>query len=69
MTDFLFAKPNFISSIGAVIDFGGTMARFNESVSSEEADYIALMNDWAMVGNDMRNTINQFALVYDKNEV
>ena len=62
MTDFLFAKPAFLSGIGAVIDLGGTMVRFNESSSPEEADYLAIANDWIMVGNDIRNAMNQFAL-------
>ena len=61
MTDYLFATPTFISGMGAVIDLGGTMARFNEVSSPEEADYLALANDWAMVGNDIRNVMKQFA--------
>lgn len=62
MTDFLFAKSTFVSGIGSVIDLGGTMAMFNESSSPEEADYLALANDWAMVGNDIRTAMTQFAL-------
>ena len=62
MTDFLFAKPTFISGMGAVIDLGGTMVMFNESSSPEEADYLALANDWATVGGDIRSAMNQFAL-------
>lgn len=62
MSDFLFATPTFISGMGAVIDLGGTMARFNESTSPEEADYLAIANDWAMVGRDMRYAMNQFAI-------
>ena len=45
MTDFLFAMPTFISGMGAVIDLGGTMVRFNESSSPEEADSLAIAND------------------------
>ena len=56
MTDFLFAMPTFISGMGAVIDLGGTMVRFNESSSPEEADYLAIAN------NDIRNAMNQLAL-------
>lgn len=62
MTDFLFAKPTFLSGMGAAIDLGGTMVMFNESSSPDEADYLALANDWIMVGNDIRNAMNQFAL-------
>ena len=62
MTDFLFATPTFISGFGAVIDLGGTMVKFNESSSPEEADYLALANDWAMVGHDIRNAMSQVVL-------
>ncbi len=55
MTDFLFAKPTFISGMGAVIDLGGTMVRFNELLTPDEADYLALANDLATVGHDIRN--------------
>lgn len=62
MTDFLFATPTFISGFGAVIDWGGTMVRFNESPSPEEADYLALANDWVTVGKDIHSAMTQFAL-------
>ncbi len=62
MTDFLFAKPTFVSGIGAVIDLGGTMIMFNESSSVEEADYLALANDWAMVGKDMHSAMSSVTL-------
>ena len=62
MTDFLFAKPTFISGMGAVIDLGGTMVRFNESSTPDEADYLALANDWATVGHDIRNAMSQVVL-------
>ena len=63
MTDFLFATPTFISGFGTVIDWGGTMVRFNESPSPEEADYLALTNDWAMVGHDIHEAMSQMVLV------
>ena len=61
MSDFLFARPTFISGIGAIIDLGGTMEMFNESSSPEEADYLALKNDWCIVGNDIRSAMFKFA--------
>ncbi|MBQ7544955.1 MAG: hypothetical protein IJT02_08430 [Synergistaceae bacterium] len=62
MTDFLFARPTFWSGMGAVLDLGGTMVMFNESASPEEADNLALANDWAAVGNDIRSAMAQVAL-------
>ena len=45
--------------MGAVIDLGGTRVRLNEASSPNEADYLALANDWAMVGHDMREAIGR----------
>ena len=61
MSDFLFAKPTFISSMCSVLDLGGTMAMFNESSTPEEADILALANDWFMVGQDLCYAIARFA--------
>ncbi len=60
MTDFLFALPSFLAGFGSAIDFGGTMMNFNYSDSQNEADSLALSNDWAMVGNDIRNAMRQY---------
>ena len=46
--------------MGAVLDLGGTMAMFNESSTPEEADTLALANDWSTVGKDMRYAVSQF---------
>ena len=61
MTGFLFARPAFWSGMGAVLDLGGTMEIFNESASPDEADTLALANDWAAVGNDIRSAMTQAA--------
>ena len=58
MTDFLFARPNFISGMGMAIDLGATMTQYNVSETPEEADALALNNDWAVVGEEMRKAIN-----------
>ena len=60
MSDFLFARPSFIAGLGTAIDLGGTMEIFNESPSPEEADFLALRNDWCTVGKDIRNAMAQF---------
>ena len=46
--------------MGAVLDLGGTMAMFNASLTPEEADTLALANDWFMVGQDLRYAIARF---------
>lgn len=59
-TDFLFAKPNFVSGVAAVLDFGGTLVNYNVSQNEREADLRALASDWAMVGEDVKHSVEIF---------
>lgn len=59
MTDFLFAKPNFISGMGKVIDLGVTMTAFNHSETPEDADARAIFNDCLVVGDDMKEAFKK----------
>ena len=61
MTDFLFAKPSFISGMGMAIDLGATMGRYNFSETPEEADARAIYNDFSVVGEEMRKAIGVLA--------
>lgn len=58
-TDFLFAQPSVLTGLARVLDFGGTLSRhsYNESRSPQEADALAIQNDWAVVGVDLRNAM------------
>lgn len=58
-TDYLTASNSFLSGVGRVLDLGSTRNKrvYNFSRSSEEADFKALMNDWNMVGQDMRKVV------------
>ena len=58
MTDFLFNIPSFLSGFASVIDIGGTLNRYNESRSPNEADVMALSSDFIAIGKDMRDAIN-----------
>ena len=62
-TDFLFAKPNFVSGMGRAIDLGATMTQYNLSDTPEEADAKALYNDWFVVGDEIRKAANRLAPV------
>jgi hypothetical protein len=52
--DFLFAVPNFLRDMGRSIDLGDTMTCYNKSESPAEADMRALINDWSVVGTEIR---------------
>ena len=59
-SDFLYASPSLLEGIARILDFGNTLNEYNSSQSEEEADEIALRMDWAMVGADLRNAMENF---------
>ncbi len=59
-TDFLFAKPSFLSGFASVIDIGGTLVEYNNSTNEIEADFRALTSDWAIIGEDIQNSVKKF---------
>lgn len=54
---FLFAGPSFFEGVGRILDFGGTLTEYNESLTPQQADYFAMRADWALVGHDIRKAI------------
>jgi hypothetical protein len=58
-TDFLFIQPSAFQGVGRILDFWGQLAQYNFSVSSAEADIIALRADWAMIAQDFRARLKE----------
>lgn len=58
-TDFLFVQPSVLRGVGRVLDFWGQLSQYNFSVSSAEADIIALRSDWAMIARDFRSGLKE----------
>ena len=58
-SDLLFGRPSFSEGIGRVLDFGGTLDEYNRSVSTEQADRVAIRADWEAVGNDIMGASRQ----------
>jgi len=52
-TTFLFAMPSFLEGLARTIDLGATLDEYNQSITPEQADLIAIRNDWEMVGKDI----------------
>jgi hypothetical protein len=52
-SDFLFARPSFMSGVGRTVDLFGTFDGYNRSNTPKEADTAALASDWGMVGQDI----------------
>jgi hypothetical protein len=59
-TDFLFVQPSALRGMGRILDFWGQLGQqYNFSVSSAEADIIALRADWAMIAQDFKNGLKE----------
>lgn len=56
-SDFLFPKQSFMRGIASIGNLNG-MVLCNSSENQLEADSLALYSDWKMVGNDIREAIN-----------
>ena len=69
MSDFLFARPSFWEGLGRIIDMGDTLTEFNSSLSEAQADRIALEQDWFAVGKDLRQAMQRFSEVAEKDLV
>lgn len=60
-SDFLFASPSFLTGAGRVLDLGGALEHYSYNISRtpEEADALAIANDWAVVGQDLGHAMEQ----------
>ena len=59
-TGLLYSEPSFLEGFGRVLDIGGTSDEYNESLTADEADYIAIASDWSAVGADLYRSIQRF---------
>jgi hypothetical protein len=59
-TDFLFARPSFLSGAARLFDFGGFFDAYNRSRSESEADGRAMYADWRVVGQDIQHAVIKF---------
>lgn len=57
---FPLSSKSFFIGMARVLDIGATLRFYDKSKTPEEADYIALSNDWKEVGNDLMVAIKQY---------
>ena len=62
-TDFLYARPSFLEGMSRILDYFGTLQRYNTSSSSEASDLRAFYADWMAVGEDMHLILERYAEV------
>jgi hypothetical protein len=60
-TDFLFARPTFASGAAGTLDLWGQLADYNRSNTPAEADANAIFADWAVVGEDIADAMDELA--------
>ena len=59
-TGFLYSTPSFLSGAGTAINLAGNYYDFNAYESGNEADTVAIENDFRMVGQDISDAIEKF---------
>ena len=57
---FLFAEPTFLSGVARIFDFAGSLNEYNHSLTPEQANRIALRNDWEAVGDALRTAVDEY---------
>ncbi|HEX4083442.1 MAG TPA: hypothetical protein VHY22_00920 [Chthoniobacteraceae bacterium] len=56
-SDFLTASGSFLIGVGSIFNIGGSYFSYNVSASPEIADARAIRQDFAMIGQDIRNVV------------
>lgn len=60
-SELLFARPSFLEGMARLFDFGNTLSEYNNSLTPEQADRLAIASDWRAIGLDMRHAMDEFA--------
>jgi len=53
----LMAKPSFIEGMARVLDINCNLDSYNQSITPEEADMVAIYSDWLAIGGDMQGVM------------
>lgn len=59
-SNFLFVQPSFLRGMARVVDLGGTLNRraYNSSKTAIEADSKAILSDWQVLADDIREAFD-----------
>ncbi len=57
VTDYLFVTPNFLTGVGSILNLGGNYFEYNQSLTANDADVMAIENDFWVIGNDLNDAI------------
>ena len=56
-SDFVFSTPSYLTGAGTVFNIAGNYYRYNRSVTPAQADARAIRQDFAMIGQDVCDTV------------
>jgi len=56
-TKYIFPAANFITGMGSILDIGGN---YYKPKYHNNPDYHAIVSDWEVVGNDMRQAMGDY---------
>ena len=59
-SDFLVAQPSLQSGVARLFDFYGLYDGYNRSPNEAQADAMALLSDWMIVGEDIDSAMLEF---------
>jgi len=59
-SDFLVAQPSLYSGVSRLFDFDGLYDEYNNSPTEAQADAMATLSDWLVVGQDIREAVEQY---------
>lgn len=68
-SDFLFARPSWLSGFARLVDLFGVFDSYNQSRSGEEADARASYADWYIVGHDLHVACRKFRTASGQGEL
>jgi hypothetical protein len=58
-SNYLFGRNSFSTGMGSIFNVSGNYFSFSYSKEGEEADKIALQNDWGTIGQDIETAIEK----------
>lgn len=59
-SDFLFPAPSPLYGVARLMDLGANLDSYNEVTTPEQADRLAIMMDWYVVGLDLKRSVDRF---------
>ena len=60
MIEFLYGRPSFLDGAARVLDLFGVFRRYNRPENDEQADALALYDDFRIVGLDLEDAMRRY---------